>query len=255
MSETRYDRKRSRFASWVWATTASVSSVSALVAVIGCGEARDADAEPNTIVTTACTSEVRQPVWLRARDEVAANSDPSILRAETSQVIGLERLDLNCDGRPDLVAQVRLPDADRGTELFLVAFVAEASGWTEVLRVRSLVAGVEGVSVAADLNGDGHLDLLSLGSDEGGVIPRMFISAGKLLREIAMPVTYRLRQEADWASDCWIRLAPALLPDGSIQLARETLSPSGAEGHGTDCHLPLDTLTMRGDSLVRRTGS
>jgi hypothetical protein len=91
---------------------------------------------------------------------------------------------------------------------------------------------------------------VTVGSDEGGHVPRAFGWRGERYRELHVPHSYTLRFEADWSPECYERLTPTLVPPNRVRLMRETISPASASGHGEHCDLPLDTLRVVGDSLA-----
>ena len=172
---------------------------------------------------------------------------PAAIAASFGKLLYADTVDLDCDGAADLVVQA--VTLDSAARLVDVVYVNLASGPREVLRTPSSVEGFEALAIAADLSGTGKRDVILLGGDEGGYVPRVFRWRADRLREVVVPARYTLRLEADWSVECQRRANPGLAKRG-ITLMRETISPTSLRGHGTDCALPVDTLVVRGDSLV-----
>jgi hypothetical protein len=173
---------------------------------------------------------------------------PGAVAASLGELLYADTVDLDCDGVTDLVMQA--VTADSAAKLVDVVYLGSATGPREVLRTPSAVDGREALAIAADLSGSGKRDLVLLGEDEGGYVPRVFVWNAERLREVVVPKQYTLRYEADWSRECRRKANPGLADKRGITLLRETISPSASRGHGTECTLPIDTLVMRGDSLV-----
>ena len=159
-----------------------------------------------------------------------------------------DTLDINCDGRPDVVG---FGEARVGREASFFAFVAADGHWREVLRASSPVEGVEKLALAADLLGSGRLDVITISSDEGGYVLRLFVWQKQVLTSIEIPRAYNLRNEEAWDETCLRRIEPQLVAPSRLSLLRETISLSDVVGHGTSCELPRDTLEIRGQALQR----
>lgn len=232
-------------------TTSFVAHLSACAIglfVTACGQPAERSVLANV---EACPVVEYAPIWVRDRSVELLPDDPAALGAPGVLVVSLERVDLDCDGRSDLVVQTREGFDSSAGGLWMRGFLRRDGEWTDAFRVRSSVDGVSGVVIAADINGDSRLDVLLLGRDEGGVVPQLLLSRGEGYDLGRIQDVYRLRNESDWPSSCWSRLAPTHVPGGRLRLPRETISPLETRGHGEDCSLPLDTLELRGDSLVR----
>jgi hypothetical protein len=177
---------------------------------------------------------------------------PSALRAEADKVFYADTVDLECKGTFDFVAAIAPKGAaGRRPRPVFVVYRSTRGGLDRILYTPMRVDGVEEVAVAADLTGSGKRDLVTIGSDEGGYLPRVFRWSGRTYVEVAVPNTYRLRQEAQWGPDCMRKINPVAVGHRSIRLLRETISPKAVAGHGVSCSLPADTLRLVGDSLVR----
>jgi hypothetical protein len=170
---------------------------------------------------------------------------PLALRSQFDTVLTAVQLDLRCDETGGVVAQVL-----RSGRLALVAYTNGSSGFEEVLMALSPADGPEEVVFAADLNEDGHLDLVTMSQDEGGYIPRVFVSDVNRYTSARVPREYTLRQEELWSSQCHRQILPVLLEGNRLQLRRETISPDSTIGHGANCALPADTLAIVGNRLV-----
>lgn len=244
-------RSPTHFASEAFAVITAALSAALLA---GCSPSKDA--EQARADSFSCSTEQRAPLWLRTRNTEPQPDDPSQLSLAQTTVLSLERIDLDCDGIEDLVAQTSELDGLGRSRLWITGFLRDSASWRLVLRDPSVVDGYEGVALAADLNSDGMSDVLFLGQDEGGVVPHLMRSTRERMYErVRIPSGYRLRNETEWGASCWSRLAPALADGRQLRLARETISPESTVGHGTDCDLPLDTLALQGDSLVRLEGN
>jgi hypothetical protein len=180
---------------------------------------------------------------------------PAVVFQRVESVLYAELIDLNCDGHLDYVGQV-IGAADPTAEprLAFVVFLRAGDQWTEALFSPSPVDGLETVVIAADLNSNGHLEIVSWGADEGGYIPRVFLSVASSYQPIPVPHRYTLRFEALWDVECRTRVQPSLV-ESHLQLTRETISPTDPIGHGSICDLPTDTLMVQGDSLSLVDGS
>ena len=216
--------------------------------LMACGQPEERHAVANSV---SCTLMERSPIWSRDRSATLLADDPADLSEASVLVVSLERPDLDCDGHSDLVAQTREGFDSTAGGLWMRGFYRRNGEWVGAFRFLSSVEGLSGVVVASDLNGDSRLDVLLLGRDEGGIVPQLLLSRGDGYVPGHIADAYRLRNESDWPSSCWSRLAPAFVSGGRIRLARETISPLSTRGHGADCSLPLDTLELRGDSLIR----
>lgn len=190
------------------------------------------------------------PSDLRRDSAYIDSITPDAVRQRVDRVLYAEAVDLNCDGQLDYIAQA-LGDAPERTEpeLLFIAFLRDGDRWTEVLSSPSPVAGPETLVVAADLNSDGHLDIVTWGADEGGYVPRIFVSKGRSYEPVDVPDVYALRFEEAWDSDCRSRVQPMLVGSIQLQLTRETIAPTELLGHGSNCELPTDTLVLREGAL------
>lgn len=181
---------------------------------------------------------------------------PAELIESADTVLYAELLDLNCDGALDYVAQVVTSSSGSSEgRLVLVAFHKMGEQWRQVLTAPSPVDGPEMIVLAADLNSDHDLDLVTWGSDEGGYVPRVFRSTVDGYQAVRVPEMYTLRFEESWSAECRARVLPEFFGANGLRLSRETISPSSVEGHGPDCNLPRDTLALRADSLIRLSTS
>lgn len=170
-----------------------------------------------------------------------------------ARVLYADAVDLDCDGRLDLVGQiVEPPVSGRARQLSFLAFVQTATSHRSILRTPSTVDGPESAVLALPLKSTGRRDLVVFGSDEGGIAPRVFAWADSVYKELTLPAEYMLRSEPDWSTQCVSKRMPGLGRTGSLVLLRETISPRSDRGHGEDCSMPRDTLVVRGDSLVRQ---
>ena len=172
---------------------------------------------------------------------------PTLVR-EQFDVFYADTLDLNCDGVPDLVG---FGEQRKRGGLMFFAFVVASGDWREVLREPSAVEGTEKLVLAADLLGSGRRDVMTIASDEGGYVPRLFVWHDDRLSSLAIPTVYVLRQEEAWGEECLRRIEPRLVAPNRISLMRETIPPTSDVGHGEDCELPRDTLEIRGQLLQR----
>lgn len=234
-----------RSRTWIAAPLAAFA-ISLLLMACGHPDERNAAAD-----SVSCGLIEQSPIWSRDRSATLLSDDPADLTETSVLVVSIERPDLDCDGHSDLVTQTREGFDSTAGGLWLRGFYRRDGAWVAAFRFRSSVEGPSGVVVAFDLNGDSRLDVLLLGRDEGGIVPQLLLSRGDGYIPGHMADAYRLRNESEWPSSCWSRLAPAIVSGGRIRLARETISPLSARGHGADCSLPLDTLELRGDSLIR----
>jgi hypothetical protein len=177
------------------------------------------------------------------------SSLPALLRRGVDSVLNSDTLDLDCDGRLDYVAQV-IPKGG-GAKPTLVVALSAGDTMRQVLSSESPVDGLEATALAADLTGSGKLDLVTVGHDEGGFVVRVFRWDERGLTPVQVPLQYRVREEADWSPECQSKINPSLSPDSGLILLRETIPPTARKGHGESCELPVDTLHVRGDGLVR----
>jgi hypothetical protein len=136
-------------------------------------------------------------------------SDSPWLKGSAEGVLYAERVDLNCDGDPDFVGQV-LERSEAGGELVFVAMLREDNVWRTVLQSPSDVTGRETLVIAADMDGDGWLELVTWGSDEGGYVPRVFRSRRGEYQAVPLSPAYTLRFEERWTEVC--RLAASIAP-------------------------------------------
>jgi len=207
----------------------------------------------NQVRSTACSPVVvarlgdeswnmrEAPTYLREVVPAALATSFGVLRyADT--------LDLDCDGTADFIMQA--VTSDSAAKLVDVIYVSTATGLREVLRTPSAVDGREALAIAADLSGSGKRDVVLLGGDEGGYVPRVFRWTDEHLQEVIVSRQYILRFEADWSKDCQRKANPGMAGEREVTLMRETISPTSVSGHGAECALPVDTLVVRGDSLV-----
>lgn len=147
--------------------------------------------------------------------------------------------DLDCDGDLDVVVQ----EADSG-HLYLSAYRSEAD---TAKRLFTSEAKVKGREVVVALGATTAIKLRSIavvGSDEGGLVPRLFVARDSQYVELTLPTQYFLRMEEEWTPTCRQINSPNLLADGRIVLSRETIPPTALKGHGVFCALPRDTLVI-----------
>lgn len=176
---------------------------------------------------------------------------PATVQSQADTVFYADSIDLNCDGRPDYVAHLLGSSTSSMTgRLAAVAYVSSDSGWRRVLEAPSSVEGREVLALAADLTGSGKRDLVFIGSDEGGYVPTVYGWHQGQYRLIRVPTEYHVRFEAEWDADCRERIMPGFVMSHGIQLLRESISPVSRSGHGKQCDLAADTLTIAADSLV-----
>jgi len=175
-------------------------------------------------------------------------------RLTVETVIRADSIDLDCDGRFDLIAYISArPENKVASERILVAFSRQhEENWVRVLWSPSPVDGIERLLIAAPLTTSNRRDIVSLGSDEGGYVPRVFLWANLELAEVRVPARYALRLEEDWDVKCLQLNAPRLVGDHHVVMSRESITPRAKTGHGKKCDLPVDTLFVRRDSLVWR---
>ena len=227
-----------------------------LLAVWGCAEVRP-QSERGQGQAATCPPQVwehfgRGGVEPPSRQSTyIASITPPTAHAILDTIFYADTVDLNCDGRTDYLAHGRArTDWETPRALLLIVEVRGANGWRRVLVSNSPVRGVEVAAIAADLTGGGRRDLVTVGSDEGGYVPRVFRWREEQYVPVAVPGKYVLRHETDWGAACRQRINPRWVGRGRISLLRETISPASAEGHGADCDLPVDTVQIAGDSLV-----
>lgn len=176
---------------------------------------------------------------------------PASLRPAVDTVFFAQQVDLNCDGLPDLVAYaLGAADSPLSGRLSILGYLRTPEGWRNVLAAPSRVDGREVLVLAAPLTERHHIDLVTLGMDEGGTTPRVFRWVGNQYDEVRVPVEYSLRHEEAWGPTCRRRAVPRLGPGATLILPRETISRGALVGHGADCGLPRDTLRVYQDSLV-----
>jgi len=167
-------------------------------------------------------------------------------------VVYADTIDLDCDGANDLVVQGRLESTDsRQRPLMLMAWVSRADGWVSVLSSASPVTGPERIAIAAPLVSTDRRDVVLVGADEGGIVPRVFVWTGDTLEQVEVPQQYYLRGSTEWGPDCRRKLNPQILDGGRIALLRETIPRTSMQDHGASCALPVDTLVIRGSHVER----
>lgn len=176
---------------------------------------------------------------------------PTWLRDSADTVFYAETPDLDCDGTKDLVVHFA-EHADR-TALRLSVFLSSGDSLVEALTAQSKVRGREVLVSSGELRGQTRRDFVTLGSDEGGLSPRVFVWTGMRVTEIPVPRDYLLRMEAEWSADCRARQSPRIISGRRLVLSRETISRTELRGHGTECELPRDTLFVVNDSLALRS--
>ena len=164
-----------------------------------------------------------------------------------SDVLELDSVDVNCDGKNDMVVYGRALAPSRNMKLAVLL----APQWSTVLDVNSPVDGFERVAIAADLSGTGARDLVTVGQDEGGTTVRVFRWLRGTLSEVKVPSAYRIRNEEQWTPECVRQINPRLSADSQLILLRETIPRTSPQSHGHECGLPRDTLIISGDSLVK----
>jgi len=170
---------------------------------------------------------------------------PPSVQANFDTVFNAVPISLDCDGNAGFVAQVR-----RAGSVSMVGYVDRSGKWDIVFQEPTPVAGSEIIVLGADLNGDRRLDLVTMGQDEGGYVPRIIASADRGYTVVPIPRTNVLRNEEGWASACLRHALPVLVGSNRIALRRETISPDSDRGHGTKCNLPQDTFALQGTRLV-----
>ena len=204
-------------------------------------------------VQAACSPIIHQHFGYQGRffqDERLAK-DSSMLANTFSHVIYVDTLDLDCDGQLDVAAQgVALPGPSPGRLVFQV-WVRRGADWKPVLRSVSPVDGPEKIAIAAPLTSSQRRDLIVIGADEGGYVPRAFRWMGDSMVSVDVPPEYQLRNEPDWDATCARKRNPRLVGRSEIALLRETISPSSTRTHGESCALPIDTLHIVGTHLMR----
>jgi hypothetical protein len=231
------------------ARTVTVLSLAVGASGVGCHAERSA---PREETRAQCPPVVFESVGItRAKVGTAKPRPPDLGTLQADTVFQLDSVDLNCDGEMDYVAQIE-PAREQASSKrpTLVAFVRERGTLRRVLFAPSPVDGYETVAVAADLSGGGKRDLVTIGSDEGGYVIRVFRWRGDVYVPVWVPIAYRLRQEADWNDECLRKINPHVTARGELVLLRETISPTSTRGHGTTCDLPTDTLHVANDSLA-----
>jgi len=191
--------------------------------------------------TPACVMQAIDPPWLSSSPSDSQLAADRVL-PPGAQLLAYSRPDINCDGTEDLILQYRVaPPSD---SIPLVFFVRVDGALRELLRTTSMVDGREGLVAAGDANADGWLDLVLLGYDEGGLVPRVFGSTFGRLAELAVADLYYLPQSDEWDADCLRALSPRMTEEGGVVLARmpdrktENRRPSA-------CPSPRDTLDLR----------
>ena len=172
---------------------------------------------------------------------------PARLPGEPSTFLYALRMDIDCDGDDDFVAQSGRSE-DQGSTF--LAYLQNQGDWQLVLRSESAVDGIERVALAADLSGQRRRDLVVLGADEGGFIVRVFRWDGGTYRSVSVPPVYQIRHEEEWDASCLSKINPEYVPPDQLALLRETISPTSLRGHGRECDLPRDTLRIQGDALA-----
>jgi hypothetical protein len=161
-------------------------------------------------------------------------------------------IDLDCDGHTEILAQgvPKDPSVLRARPT-LYAFAERQGTWRLILNAVSPVAGPEYPVLISPLADGYHESIVTLGDDEGGTVPRLFIWNGNGYVTVLVPKEYELRQEERWTTECRKTLAPKVSANHMLILARETISPASDSSHGDLCNLPLDTLVVKGMALER----
>ena len=225
------------------APRASVLVVAGLLSTTACAR------EPKAAVRSCQASE--DLAWASGQtngerpDSVAAIVARHSIRLRGEPLVAYEA-DLDCDGVVDLAVQ----GSDTG-QLFVAAFLRGSDTDREVLHANSSVRGREVVVAVGASSGVGPRDIVFLGSDEGGIIPRLFRWRDSAYGEVRIPSDYLLRMESEWTADCRRANTPRFSKDGRLILSRETIARTSDSGHGPSCSLPRDTLTISADSLHR----
>ena len=179
--------------------------------------------------------------------EHVRRTKPADVPGEPSDFLYAQRMDVDCDGDDDFVAQSVRTEDQGGAFL---AYVQDQGEWRLVLRSESAVDCIERVALAADVSGQRRRDLVVLGADEGGFIVRVFRWDGGTYRSVSVPPVYQIRHEEEWDASCLSKINPEYVPPDQLALLRETISPTSLRGHGRECDLPRDTLRIQGDALA-----
>lgn len=235
--------------SWPGRWLALVSAVLATAAIVGCGDAKH---QLPGKVSTDCppwiaSSAVGGDQWSGIPVSVLPTRVRSVIASLATSVIYADTLDLDCDGVTDAVAQI----VSIQGSLTFAAFLVRPDSVHTVLFSPSVVDGPEIVVLAADLSGDGHRDLVTWGSDEGGSIPRIFRWGAGKYSEVVVPMVYHVRNEELWGPHCRQTVLPAVTKRLLLVFSREPIPPTSLTGHGTECELPRDTLRLVADGLKR----
>lgn len=185
----------------------------------------------------------------------ALKIDSAALKVFPGEIVTLESLDVGCQGNIAFAGQL-IPRSgpDSAVPTFAVYQRAPDGSMTRLLWAPSPVAGPEYLAVAADLSGSGHLDLVTLGIDEGGRLPRVFRWSERGYEPVRVPTYYNLRNETEWDAKCLANNSPSVTSTHLLVLSRETISPDSATGHGADCQLRRDTLRISSDTLAAGGG-
>lgn len=155
--------------------------------------------------------------------------------------------DLDCDQALDIVVQ----SADSG-RLYLTFYRSSRDSVEALLESESEVAGREVVVALGASHAMNLRTIVIVGSDEGGLVPRIFVWRELHYAELALPDYYLMRMEEEWSPLCRRVNTPVLLADERVILSRETISLSAKMGHGIECDLPRDTVVIA--SVAQRFG-
>ncbi|MBK7907045.1 MAG: VCBS repeat-containing protein [Gemmatimonadetes bacterium] len=184
------------------------------------------------------------PPWIEPAPAIGLSELQSV-RPAVQEIRAAASIDINCDGRLDFVGQVRRVSGSSVLRLLALERRSDNT-WRTLLDTESNVAGPEVARLAADVNNDGLRDLVTVGYDEGGLTPRIFLRAESTFRESPLSAAYLIRFESEWSRACLTSVLPRFASGAGLVLTRETIPRTSAVGHGTLCDLPVDTIKLGG---------
>lgn len=169
---------------------------------------------------------------------------PPSLRQWATRVITSDTVDLDCDGRADVVAQV-VGSADSPTpeKLAMVVVLADSSSGRIVFWGASSVRGPERIQFVAPLHPDSLPALVLVGIDEGGLVPRVLVWRAGEYRVVLVPKQNYVHDVSDWSQECVQSAMPVFMPPNGLSLVRDS---TGGEmvARGAGCELPRDTIAL-----------